>query len=84
VNDQGTISRGISNQIEDCRAHAVHCAKQAMNAASLEIREDFLRLEQSWLQLARSYERARDLMVAKTTIRPPSHSNGGFKRSGSA
>jgi hypothetical protein len=26
------------------------------------MREDFLRLEQNWLQLARSYERARGLV----------------------
>ena len=84
MNDQGTITRGISNQVEDCRAHAVHCANQATNAASPEIREDFLRLEQNWLQLARSYERARDLMIPKKTISPPSTSKGGVERSGSA
>jgi hypothetical protein len=71
VSDQGTTSRGISHQIDDCRAHAVRCARQAANAACLDIREDFLRLEQSWLQLARSYERARDLIVAQTRARPP-------------
>lgn len=49
----------LSKEIEECRAHAAHCARQAKNAACPDIREDFLRLEQNWRQLARSYEVAR-------------------------
>jgi hypothetical protein len=84
VNDQGTISLGITKQIEECRAHAVHCAEQATNAGCPKIREDFLRLEQSWLQLARSYERARDLVGARAAIGHPDNRNSGIGRSGSA
>jgi hypothetical protein len=53
----------LSKEVEDCLAHAAHCAGQARNAASANIREDFLRLEQNWLQLVRSYETAQ-LVVA--------------------
>lgn len=54
----------LTKEIEDCRAHAAHCASQARNAAYQDIREDFLRLEQNWLQLARSYEIAQRIMGA--------------------
>jgi hypothetical protein len=33
---------------------------------SAEAREDFLKLEQSWLQLARSYELTQKLMLDET------------------
>ena len=49
----------ISKEIEECRAHAAHCARQAKSTACPDIREDFRRLEQNWLQLARSYEVAQ-------------------------
>jgi hypothetical protein len=42
----------LTKEIEDCQAHAAHCARQAKNAGCPNIREDFLRLEQNWLQLA--------------------------------
>ena len=61
MSDRTTISPRATKEIEECRAHAAHCARQANDAACPEIREDFLRLEQNWLQLARSYERAQDL-----------------------
>ena len=53
----------LTKEIEDCQAHAAHCARQAKNAACPNIREDFLRLEQNWLQLARSYEVARQIVT---------------------
>jgi hypothetical protein len=56
----------LIKEIEDCQAHAAHCARQANNAACPNIREDFLRLEQSWLQLARSYEVAQQILSAGT------------------
>jgi hypothetical protein len=43
-----------AKEIEECRAHAAHCARQAERATCPEIRADFSRLEQNWLQLARS------------------------------
>jgi len=35
----------LSKEIEDCQAHAAHCARQAKDAACPNIREDFLRLD---------------------------------------
>jgi len=54
----------LTKEIEDCRAHAARCANQARTAAGQDIREDFLRLEQNWLQLARSYEIAQRIIGA--------------------
>lgn len=54
----------LIKEIEDCQAHAAHCARQARNAACPNIRADFLRLEQSWLQLAHSYEVAQQILSA--------------------
>lgn len=56
----------LTKEIEDCLEHAAHCARQAKGAACPNIREDFLRLEQNWLQLARSYEVARQIVPAGT------------------
>jgi hypothetical protein len=39
-----------------CREHAEWCADQARAAVRKDIREDFLRLAQRWLKLARGYE----------------------------
>jgi 16S rRNA U1498 N3-methylase RsmE len=66
VSDRTTISPRATKEIEECRKHAAHCARQANDATSPEIREDFLRLEQNWLQLAGSYERAQDLVRGAT------------------
>jgi 16S rRNA U1498 N3-methylase RsmE len=52
----------VTKQIEECRAHAAHCARQAKSATCPDIREDFRRLEQNWLQLARSYELAQQIV----------------------
>ena len=56
----------LTKEIEDCLDHAAHCAGQAKTAACPNIRQDFLRLEQNWLQLARSYENAQQIMTAGT------------------
>ncbi len=55
----------LTREINDCQAHAAHCARQAENAASPDIRDDFLRLQQSWLQLAHSYEIAQQIVTTK-------------------
>jgi uncharacterized protein YbbK (DUF523 family) len=52
----------LAKEINQCREHAAHCARKAKSAAAEDVREDFLRLEQSWLQLARSYEVAQAIM----------------------
>jgi hypothetical protein len=54
----------LIKEIEDCQTHAAHCAEQAKNATCPNIREDFLRLERNWLQLARSYETAQQIVTA--------------------
>lgn len=51
----------VSDEIRECYAHAQECARKAGNATSEEARQDFWRLEQNWLNLARSYEFARRL-----------------------
>jgi hypothetical protein len=56
----------LTKEIEDCLEHAALCARQAKGTACPNIREDFLRLEQNWLQLARSYEVARQIVTAGT------------------
>ncbi|MGB7037021.1 MAG: hypothetical protein WBD71_16025 [Xanthobacteraceae bacterium] len=48
--------------IAECRAHAADCARKAESMREQKSREDFLRLEQSWLRLARSYEFAQAAM----------------------
>jgi hypothetical protein len=52
-------------EVEDCLAHAAHCARQAKNAACPNIREDFLRIEQNWPHLARSYENAQQIVTTR-------------------
>jgi hypothetical protein len=53
----------LTKEIEECLTHAAHCASRAKNAATSDMREDFLRLEQNWLQLARSYEVAQQIVT---------------------
>jgi len=52
----------LDKAIDECRAHAAHCARKAETALEQGVRDDFLRLTQSWLQLARSYEFAQAIM----------------------
>jgi len=54
--------QGLSKEIRDCYARAEACARKAEQSFSEEMRADFLRLEQSWLTLARSYEFAVRLL----------------------
>jgi hypothetical protein len=53
----------LDKEIQQCREHAAVCARRAGSVISAEAREDFLKLEQSWLQLARSYEATQRLML---------------------
>jgi hypothetical protein len=68
------MSLPLTKEIQDCQAHATHCARQAENAVCADIRDDFLRLEQSWLQLARSYEIAQ--LVVTTATNRSAHQSG--------
>jgi hypothetical protein len=53
----------ISKEIRDCREHADQCARKAKLALSRESRDDFLRLQKNWLDLARSYELAEEILA---------------------
>jgi hypothetical protein len=46
----------LSDQIRDCLQHAEDCARRAAAQTDPGLREDFLRLVKSWLELARSIE----------------------------
>jgi hypothetical protein len=46
----------LSEQIRECLQHAELCARQAADQSDPGLREDFLRLEKRWLDLARSIE----------------------------
>lgn len=56
------VLKSLSKEIRDCHARAEACAEKARNAFSEEMREDFLRLSDSWRKLARSYEFAERLI----------------------
>jgi hypothetical protein len=74
----------LSKEIEECRAHAAHCARQAKSTACPDIREDFRRLEQNWLQLARSYEVAQQIASPGTKSDNRNDGDGRPQRSGLA
>jgi hypothetical protein len=47
----------LSEQIRDCLQHAEDCARKAAELPDCSpFRQDFLRLEKRWLELARSFE----------------------------
>jgi len=48
--------QSLGEDVRDCYRHAIDCAQKARDAATPELRSDFLRLERAWLSLARSYE----------------------------
>jgi hypothetical protein len=48
--------RSLSKAICDCRAHATYCEEKAESAFTEDIGQEFLRLRESWLNLAHSYE----------------------------
>jgi hypothetical protein len=51
------VLNNLSEQIRDCLEHAEDCARQAAELPnSSPLRQDFLRLEKRWLELARSIE----------------------------
>lgn len=51
----------LSEQIRDCLLHAEDCAQKAAAQKDPGLRDDFLRLEKRWLELARSMEFAERL-----------------------
>ncbi len=51
-----TMLRTLSDKIAECQAHAETCARKAAEAPTDKVRDDYLRLQQHWLTLARSYD----------------------------
>ena len=48
--------KSLSKEIRECLQHAEGCARNAAAQTDAALRDDFLRLEKRWLQLARSIE----------------------------
>ena len=55
------VLNNLSEQIRDCLEHAEECARRAAAQTDPALRDDFLRLEKRWLELARSMEFAERL-----------------------
>jgi hypothetical protein len=53
--------RKLSKEVRECYARAEDCTRKAAEAIAEERREDYLRLQQSWLNLALSYDFAEGL-----------------------
>jgi hypothetical protein len=67
----------LSEQIRECLQHAEDCARNAAAQTDPGLREDFLRLEKRWLDLARSMEFAERLdSFTKNSPKPNIKSNG--------
>jgi hypothetical protein len=54
--------RKLSKEVSECYARAEDCTRKAAEALTEERREDYLRLQQSWLNLALSYDFAERLL----------------------
>ncbi len=48
--------RKLSKEVADCYTRAEECGRKAAEAVSQQVRNDYLRIQQTWLKLARSYE----------------------------
>jgi hypothetical protein len=51
-----------NKEIRKCLDHAAACARSAQAAAAADMREGYLRLEKSWVSLARSYQSTQRLL----------------------
>jgi len=69
----------LSEQIRECLQHAEDCARNAAAQTDPGLREDFVRLEKRWLDLARSMEFGERLdSFTKNSAKPNSKFNGKF------
>ena len=67
----------LSEEIRECYRHAEDCARKAAEQTDPGLRDDFLRLEKRWLDLARSMEFAERLnSFTKNSPKPPIKLNG--------
>jgi hypothetical protein len=74
------VLNNLSEQIRDCLQHAEDCARKAGAQTNPTLRDDFLRLEKRWLDLARSMEFAERLNSftknsPKPSIKPSGNGN---------
>jgi hypothetical protein len=53
--------QNLSSDVRVCYEHAEWCASQAKTAVNKQMREEFLRLTERWLKLARGYEIDRSI-----------------------
>jgi hypothetical protein len=60
----------LHQRIRQCRALAVQWAAKAETAETNAYRDDCLRMEKSWINLARSYEFAIDLLGKRELSTP--------------
>jgi hypothetical protein len=58
----------LNERIRLCWRLASECAGKAKTAANNECRDDYLRIEKSWINLARSYEFAAQLLNKRDAI----------------
>jgi hypothetical protein len=57
----------LTDEVQLFYEHAEWCSRQAKGVVNREVREDFIRLAQKWLRLARSYEIARSVRLQSAT-----------------
>jgi hypothetical protein len=60
--------QSVSAEIRRCYEHAEECARQAEAITDDKLRADYLFLESSWLNLARSYEHGERLKLFSVEI----------------
>ena len=74
--------QAVHRKIQHCHQLALECASKAETAADKDCRDDYLRIEKSWINLAHSYEFAIQLLSKREIaapenfgidIAPPSH-----------
>jgi hypothetical protein len=55
------VLNNLSEQIRDCLRHAEECAQKAAAQTDPGLRDDWLRFERRWLEMARSWKFAERL-----------------------
>ena len=60
----------LHRKIQLCRQLALECACKAETAVNQECRDDYLRIEKSWINLAHSYEFAIQLLGKREIAAP--------------
>lgn len=54
IESDATAAGNLSASVTGCYEHAEECARRAKLAATIQLRDDYLNLERSWIKLARS------------------------------